>query len=145
MEQDEETSRRSVQQLRVLLADDHPMFRRGVAALLSATPDVIVVGETDTGEGVVALADQLAPDVVVMDIQMPGMRGIEAARHIVARHPHVAILMLTMFEDDASVFLAMRAGARGYVLRTRRWTNCCVQYVGWARARPSSVRPLPGA
>jgi DNA-binding NarL/FixJ family response regulator len=93
------------------------MFRHGVAALLSATHDLVLVGEADTGESAVALAEQLAPDVIVMDIQMPGMRGIEATRHILARHPQVGILMLTMFEDDASVFLAMRAGARGYVLK----------------------------
>jgi DNA-binding NarL/FixJ family response regulator len=84
---------------------------------LAATQDLVLVGEADTGEGAVALADQLAPDVIVMDIQMPGMRGIEATRRILARHPQVGILMLTMFEDDASVFLAMRAGARGYVLK----------------------------
>jgi DNA-binding NarL/FixJ family response regulator len=117
MDHDEVHTACGGQPLGVLLADDHPMFRHGVAALLSATQDLVVVGEADTGEGAVALADQLAPDVIVMDIQMPGMRGIEATRRILARHPQVGILMLTMFEDDASVFLAMRAGARGYVLK----------------------------
>jgi DNA-binding NarL/FixJ family response regulator len=117
MDHNEVPPSRGGQPLGVLLADDHPMFRHGVAALLSATQDLVVVGEADTGECAVALADQLAPHVIVMDIQMPGMRGIEATRHILARHPQVGILMLTMFEDDASVFLAMRAGARGYVLK----------------------------
>lgn len=117
MERNEGGSSRDEQPLRVVLADDHPMFRHGVAALLSATLDLAIVGEADTGEEAVSLADQLEPDIVVMDIQMPGMRGIEATRHIVARHPRISILMLTMFEDDASVFLAMRAGARGYVLK----------------------------
>jgi DNA-binding NarL/FixJ family response regulator len=117
MEPNEETASCDGQPLRVVLADDHPMFRHGVAALLNAAPDLVVVGEADSGEGAVALADQLEPDIVVMDIQMPGMRGIEATRRIVARHPQMAILMLTMFEDDASVFLAMRAGAHGYVLK----------------------------
>jgi DNA-binding NarL/FixJ family response regulator len=117
MEPNGETASRDGQPLRVVLADDHPMFRHGVAALLSATPDLVVVGEAETGEEAVAIADQLEPDIIVMDIQMPGMRGIEATRRIVARHPQMAILMLTMFEDDASVFLAMRAGARGYVLK----------------------------
>jgi DNA-binding NarL/FixJ family response regulator len=107
----------SLRPLRVVLADDHPLFRHGVATLLRATPDIVVVGEAATGDEATALANALNPDVIVMDIQMPGMRGIDATRQIVARHPQVRILMLTMFEDDASVFLAMRAGARGYVLK----------------------------
>jgi DNA-binding NarL/FixJ family response regulator len=103
--------------LRVLLADDHPLFRHGVATLLQTTRDLAIVGEAASGDEAIALADELDPDVIVMDIQMPGMRGIDATRQIVARHPGVRILMLTMFEDDASVFLAMRAGARGYILK----------------------------
>jgi DNA-binding NarL/FixJ family response regulator len=103
--------------LRVLLADDHPLFRHGVAMLLRATQDLVVVGEASTGEEAVAFVEELDPDVIVMDIQMPGMRGIDATRQIVTRHPTVHILMLTMFEDDASIFLAMRAGARGYLLK----------------------------
>jgi DNA-binding NarL/FixJ family response regulator len=103
--------------LRVLIADDHPLFRHGIQALLSATPDCEVVGEAQTGEEAVALATELQPDVILMDIQMPGNNGIEATRQILHTNPHIRILMVTMFEDDASVFTAMRAGARGYVLK----------------------------
>jgi DNA-binding NarL/FixJ family response regulator len=103
--------------LRVLIADDHPLFRHGIVALLSATPDTEVVGEASTGEEAVSLAATLAPDVILMDIQMPGVNGVEATRQILRESAQARILMVTMFEDDASVFTAMRAGARGYVLK----------------------------
>jgi DNA-binding NarL/FixJ family response regulator len=103
--------------LRVLIADDHPLFRHGVAAVLSAAPDLEVIGEAKTGEEAIALADELQPDVILMDIQMPGVNGIEATRRIVHSSPHIRILMVTMFEDDPSVFSAMRAGAHGYILK----------------------------
>ncbi|MGH3086127.1 MAG: response regulator [Rubrobacteraceae bacterium] len=103
--------------LRVLVADDHPMFRDGVRAMLLSTPDMEHVGEAETGEEAVALTSELHPDVVVMDIQMPGAGGIEATREIKKNHPSVNVLMVTMFEDDATVFAAMRAGANGYVLK----------------------------
>jgi DNA-binding NarL/FixJ family response regulator len=77
----------------------------------------VVVGEASTGEEAVALAEQLQPDVIIMDLQMPGMSGIEATRQIVQTSPHIGVLVVTMFEDDHSVFAAMRAGARGYVLK----------------------------
>jgi DNA-binding NarL/FixJ family response regulator len=102
---------------RVLLADDHPVFLGGMRALLDSTPGVEVVGEAATGEDAVTEATERQPDVVVMDIQMPGLNGIDATREIVARSPHVAVLILTMFEDDDSVFAAMRAGARGYLVK----------------------------
>ena|SRR3989442_573863 len=101
----------------VLIADDHPLFRHGLSALLSASPDFEVVGEATTGEEVINLATNLQPDVILMDIQMPGVNGIEATRSILHTSPHIRILIVTMFEDDASVFTAMRAGARGYVLK----------------------------
>lgn len=103
--------------LSVLIADDHPVFRDGIRALLEATSDTEVVGEATTGEEALSLAAELQPDVILMDVQMPGLNGIEATRKIVADHPDVRVLMVTMFEDDASVFTAMRAGARGYVLK----------------------------
>ena len=103
--------------LRVLIADDHPLFRHGIQALLNATSDIEVVGEAKTGEEVIALAATLQPDVILMDIQMPGVNGIEATRRILQTSLHIRILMVTMFEDDASVFTAMRAGARGYALK----------------------------
>jgi DNA-binding NarL/FixJ family response regulator len=106
--------------LRVLIADDHPLFRNGMRALLDADPDTEIAGEATTGEEAVALATTLQPDVILMDIQMPGISGIEATRQILHSSPHIRILVVTMFEDDQSVFTAMRAGARGYVLKGAR-------------------------
>ena len=103
--------------LRILIADDHPLFRHGLRTLLAAQPDAAVVGETTTGEETIALAEAAQPDVILMDIKMPGVNGIEATRRVLAASPHIRILIVTMFEDDASVFAAMRAGARGYVLK----------------------------
>jgi DNA-binding NarL/FixJ family response regulator len=103
--------------LRVLIADDHPLFRHGIRALLEAAPDFEVTGEAKTGEEAIGLAASLQPDVILMDIQMPVINGIEATRRILHTSPHIRILMVTMFEDDASVFTAMRAGARGYILK----------------------------
>jgi DNA-binding NarL/FixJ family response regulator len=103
--------------LRILIADDHPVFRYGICALLDAAPDVEIVGEATTGEEVVTLAESLQPDVILMDLQMPGLNGIEATHRIVQTSPHIRILVVTMFQDDSSVFTAMRAGARGYVLK----------------------------
>jgi DNA-binding NarL/FixJ family response regulator len=103
--------------LRVLIADDHPLFRHGLSALLDTSRDFEVAGEATTGEEVIELATALQPDVILMDIQMPGINGIEATRRILHTSPHIRILIVTMFEDDTSVFTAMRAGARGYVLK----------------------------
>lgn len=103
--------------VRVLIADDHPVFRHGIAAMLELRDDMVAVGEATTGAEAVVLAEQLQPDVVLMDLQMPGLNGIEATRQIVATSPSIQVLVVTMFEDDASVFAAMRAGARGYVLK----------------------------
>ncbi len=103
--------------LRVLVADDHPVFRKGLSALLSSLPEAEVVGEATDGEQAVALAAALAPDVIVMDLHMPNMSGVEATRSIVGASPNTGVLVLTMFEDDDSVFAAMRAGARGYLVK----------------------------
>ena len=103
--------------LRLLIADDHPVFRYGIRALLNAAPGLEVVGEATSGDDAIAKADALQPDVILMDIQMPGVNGVEATRRILHTSPHVRILIVTMFEDSASVFSAMRAGARGYVLK----------------------------
>lgn len=101
----------------VLLADDHPMVRQGLRALLEETGDFEVVAEAGSGAEAVAQTAATAPQVVVMDLQMPDGNGIEATRQIMSSQPEVAVLVLTMFEDDASVFAAMRAGARGYLLK----------------------------
>src|SRR5713226_8159118 len=103
--------------LRVLIADDHPLFRKGMRALLIAAQDIEVVGEATTGQEVIELAATLQPDVILMDLQMPGINGIEATRQILHTSPHIRILVVTMFEDDHSVFTALRAGARGYILK----------------------------
>jgi DNA-binding NarL/FixJ family response regulator len=102
---------------RVLVVEDHPLFRRGVVALLEATEDLTVAGTAASGEDAVAAAGRLQPDVVLMDLQLPGISGIEATRGILSASPDVRVLVLTLFEDDDSVFLALRAGARGYVLK----------------------------
>lgn len=103
--------------IRVMIADDHPVFRHGLRSLLSALPDIAVVGEAADGEDAVRLAAELDPDVVVMDLKMPGLDGVEATRRIVRRAPGAGVLVVTMFEDDDSVFAAMRAGARGYLVK----------------------------
>ncbi|RVX43252.1 LuxR family two component transcriptional regulator [Nonomuraea polychroma] len=103
--------------LRVVIADDHPVVRDGLAALLSTVPGMEVAGTASSGREAVRAAVTLAPDVLVLDIQMPEMSGIDAARDVATAAPGVAVLMLTMYEDDESVFAAMRAGARGYVLK----------------------------
>lgn len=103
--------------LRILIADDHPLFRDGLRALLAAAQDMELVGEATTGEEAVALAAELQPDLVLMDVQMPGLSGVEATRRIVQASPHIRVLVVTMFEDDRTVFAAMRAGALGYVLK----------------------------
>jgi DNA-binding NarL/FixJ family response regulator len=102
---------------RILLADDHTLFRDGLCALLASVADTEVVGEAATGQEAIDQAAALQPDVVLMDIQMPGVNGIEATRRIVGTSPHIGVIVVTMFEDDETVFAAMRAGARGYVLK----------------------------
>jgi DNA-binding NarL/FixJ family response regulator len=101
----------------VLLADDHPLYRRGLRQLLDGLDGVTVVGEVEDGEAAVEQAAALQPDVVVMDLNMPRVDGVSATRRLVAHSPHIGVLVLTMHEDDDSVFAAMRAGARGYLLK----------------------------
>jgi DNA-binding NarL/FixJ family response regulator len=107
----------SVDVIRVLIADDHPFFRDGLRVLLEATTDTELVGEASDGDEVISLAQNLRPDVILMDLRMPGLGGIEATRKILRENPEVGILVVTMVEDDDSVFAAMRAGARGYLLK----------------------------
>ncbi|HEY6423104.1 MAG TPA: response regulator transcription factor [Pseudonocardiaceae bacterium] len=108
---------RSDAAIRVVLADDHPVVRDGLSALLGSVAGIDVVATAATGRDAVRLAVTLRPDVLVLDIQMPDLDGVSAAREITRDAPAVAVLMLTMFDDEESVFAAMRAGARGYVLK----------------------------
>jgi len=101
----------------LLIVDDHAAFRKGLRGMLSLVPEVEVVGEAAGGLQAVAQTAALQPDVILMDVQMPDLNGIDATRQVLAMSPHIGVLMLTMFEDDDSVFAAMRAGARGYVLK----------------------------
>jgi DNA-binding NarL/FixJ family response regulator len=99
------------------VADDHRLFRDGLRALINSMPDLEVVGEAGDGEEVVAQAAVLQPDVILMDLQLPGINGVEATRRILQSQPRVNVLVLTMFEDTDTVLAAMRAGARGYILK----------------------------
>lgn len=103
--------------LRVLIADDHPLFRKGMRSLLESLPDIELVGEASSGEEAIALATSEQPDLVLMDLQMPQGNGLTATREIGKRSPHVRILVVTLFEDDESIFAALRAGAHGYILK----------------------------
>ena len=103
--------------IRILLADDHTLFRKGVRTLLEQMEDTDVVGEAASGEEAVAQARQWVPDVVLMDIKMPGISGIDATQRILQDNPHIGVILVTMFDDPQSVFSGMRAGARGYVLK----------------------------
>jgi DNA-binding NarL/FixJ family response regulator len=107
----------SQERIRVLLVDDHPAFLEGLALLLADADVVTVVGRAKEGDEACALYAELRPDVVVMDLHMPGTDGIEATRRITAADPGAAVLVLTMVEDDDSLFAALRGGARGYVLK----------------------------
>jgi DNA-binding NarL/FixJ family response regulator len=103
--------------IRLLVADDHALFREGLSALFSAVEDIELVGEATNGDEAESLASSLYPDVILMDINMPGITGVEATRRILRASPTIGIIIVTMLEDDASLFSAMRAGARGYVLK----------------------------
>jgi DNA-binding NarL/FixJ family response regulator len=103
--------------VRVVLADDHPMVRYGITAVLADAPEVLVVGEASDGEELLAVVEQHHPDVGVTDLDMPGMTGAEATARLRTSHPDLAVLVLTLHEDDESLFAALRAGARGYLLK----------------------------
>lgn len=103
--------------IRVLIADDHPVFRRGLRAALGAAADIEVAGEAVDGPSAVTAAVELAVDVVLMDLHVPGTTGIDATRELALRAPGVAVLVLTMLDNDESLFTAMRAGARGYLVK----------------------------
>ena len=132
--------------LTVLMADDHLLFRDGLRALLSAAPDLELVGEASTGEEAITLAASLQPDVILMDLKLPGITGIEATREILRESPHIGVLMVTMFDEESAVFAAMRAGARGYLLKgaTHAETLRAIRAVGAGEAifSPAIARRL---
>jgi DNA-binding NarL/FixJ family response regulator len=103
--------------VRLLIVDDHKLFREGMRAILAGVDWIDVVGEAGTGRQAIEACSELEPDVILMDIQMPEMNGVEATRQITAQSPDLAVIIVTMLEEDASVFAAMRAGARGYLLK----------------------------
>jgi DNA-binding NarL/FixJ family response regulator len=103
--------------IRILIADDHLFYREGVRTLLKGVPDVAIVGDATSGDDAIAQIAAHQPDIVLMDIKMPGLNGIEATRHIRQNYPQIGVLVVTMFDDDETVFAAMRAGARGYLLK----------------------------
>lgn len=103
--------------MNILIVDDHPLYRSGIRNLIHATDDLVIVGEAGTGGEALAMADALEPDLILMDIRLPDLNGVEATRLIKERHPRIHILILSMHKDDKSVFSAMKAGARGYLLK----------------------------
>jgi len=106
--------------IRVLLADDHEMVRIGVSAFLASQPDMEVVGEADNGKQAIDLALELRPDIILMDLVMPEMDGIEATKHIIAQWPEAKIIVVTSFLDDEKVYPALEAGATSYMLKTSK-------------------------
>ena len=131
--------------IRVLIADDHPLVRQGLQAALAPMADIEIVAEATTGQAAIREAVLHRPDVVVMDLQMPDLNGIEATRQLARALPTAAVLVLTMFDDDDWVFAAMRAGARGYVLKAPNNTRSPGPSPRWPPARPSSApRSPPG-
>jgi DNA-binding NarL/FixJ family response regulator len=103
--------------IRILIADDHTLFRKGIRTILDQMPDIEVLGEASAGDEVVAMAHDLVPDVILMDIKMPVMSGIDATRQILQENPHIGVILVTMYDDPESAFVGLRAGARGYVLK----------------------------
>jgi DNA-binding NarL/FixJ family response regulator len=150
----------SARAVRVAVCDDHPVYRQGLRALFAEVDGVDVVGEAATGEEALDVVDAVRPDVVIMDLHLPGLSGVETTRRLIAAHPDVGVLVLTMFEDDTSLLAALRAGARGYVVKgadhaeivtaieaVARGEMLLGQVVatrlGAALAAPSGSRPFP--
>jgi DNA-binding NarL/FixJ family response regulator len=107
-------------QIQILLVDDHPIVRKGTKEMLEPHPDLLVIGEASDGREALAFVGSTRPDVILMDVSMPGMNGIEATKQIKQHHPSIAVLVLTSFDDDAYVFALLEAGAAGYILKNAR-------------------------
>ncbi len=129
------------QPIRVLLVDDHPLFRDGLASLLERDGRFQVVGYAGDGKAAVAAAARLNPDVVLMDIQMPDMDGLEATRRLMAAHPHLKVIMLTVSDQDEDLFEAIKAGAQGYLLKTATGGQEMVEAVGRVVAGEAIITP----
>lgn len=135
---------RAISPLRIVIADDHPLYRSGLRTLLVSQPNLDLIGEAATGEEAIELAATSAPDVVLMDITMPGIGGIEAVRQLTTANPQVAVLMLTMLEDGPSALAALQAGARGYLVKAPAAARYYGQSVPWPAAKsPSAPRSPP--
>jgi DNA-binding NarL/FixJ family response regulator len=119
--------------VRVVIADDHPVFRAGMVTVLDDLPEVDVVGQAADGEAAITEVAAQVPDVVLMDLRMPGVGGLEATARIRVEHPEVAVVVLTMDSDDDSIFAALRAGARGYLLKEAEVTDIERAIAGAAR------------
>lgn len=109
---------KAIPRLRILLAEDHTLVREGTRQILAQCEDCEVVGEADRGDVAVKLAMQLQPDVVILDVRLPGLNGIEAARRIAAKSPHTRVLIVSAYDDEQYILEALRAGAAGYLLKT---------------------------
>ncbi len=136
-----------MKKIRILLADDHRLFRHGIQLICQETEDLVVIGEAENGKQAVELADQLKPDIVLMDIQMPLLNGVQATIQILKNNPSVRVIILTMYQQDDVVFDAIKAGARGYVLKDSAWEDLLeaihVVHRGEALVTPSmAVRVL---
>jgi DNA-binding NarL/FixJ family response regulator len=105
--------------VRIIIADDHKMFRDGFCRMLEEQPDIEVVGEADNGRTAVQLALELVPDIIIMDISMPGMNGIEAVHRILSEQPKIKVISLSMHADEKYVSMMLKAGAKGYILKDR--------------------------
>jgi len=128
-------------QIRILIVDDHTIVRKGLCALLGTRADIQVVGEASDGQEAVAQADALHPDVILMDLVMPGLDGIQAIQQIMAHHPEIRILVLTSFATDDKVFPAIKAGALGYLLKDSN-PDDLVQAIRQVHRGESSLHPL---
>jgi len=131
-----------VSQISLLLVDDHALFREGLASLLSYQPDFTVVGEAASGEEAVERARELVPDVVLMDIDLPGIDGIEATRRIKRQLPEVRVVMLTVYDDHERLFQSIKAGAQGYLIKNIRSAELLDQLRGLARGEAAISRRM---
>jgi DNA-binding NarL/FixJ family response regulator len=132
------------QPIRVLLVDDHALFRQGIASLLASQPDFLVVGEAALVRESILLADELSPDLVLMDFSLPDGNGLDATKEILARHPEIAIVILTVQENDEILLAAMRAGAKGYLLKNVRIERLLAYLRGVPRGEPAIEPEMTG-